>query len=99
MNFRAGEGASENYGLIPVKKNTAFDVPADGAGKDDLFKIAAFADEIFDGVAVRYADHVLLDDGTVIEYFSDIVAGRADQFDATLEGLVVWPGTNECGQK
>lgn len=93
----AQKTGSEDHRLVAVKKNAVFDVPADGAGQDDLLQVAAFANEILDGVAMRDADHVLLDDGTVVEDFADIVTGRADQFDAALKGLMVGLGANEGG--
>jgi len=89
----------EDHGLIDIKQDTVFDVPADGAGEYDLFEVAAFADEVFDGVAVGYADYILLDDGTVVEDFGDVVAGCADQLHAALEGLMVRAGADEGGQK
>ena len=89
----------EDHGLIDIKQDTVFDVPADGAGEYDLFEVAAFADEVFDGVAVGYADYILLDDGTVVEDFGDVVAGRANQLYAALEGLMIWPRADERRQK
>ena len=78
---RRCQAASEDHGFIAVKKNAIFDVPAHGAGEHDLLEVAAFADKIVDGVAVRDADYVLLNDGAVVKDFSDVVAGGADQFD------------------
>jgi hypothetical protein len=69
---------SENYCLIAVYKYAVLHMPADGTREDNFFEIAAFADEVFDSVAVGDADDVLLDDGPVIEDFRDVVAGGAD---------------------
>jgi hypothetical protein len=74
-------------------------VPADGAGEYDFLEVAAFADEVFDRVAVGDADHVLLDDGAVVEDFGDVVAGCADQLYAALEGLMVGASADEGGKK
>ena len=89
----------KNHGLVAIKKDAVFDVPADGAGEDDFLEVAAFADEIFDGVAVRDADHVLLDDGAVVEDLSDVVAGCTDQLYPAFEGSVIWAGADEGGKK
>ena len=89
----------ENHGLIAIKKNAVFHVPADGAREYDFLKVAAFADEIFDGVTVGDADDILLDDRTIVENFCDVVAGCADQLYPALEGLVVRLGTDESGKK
>src|SRR5258708_39141084 len=100
MDFRVRERALlENYGLVAVEKNAVLDVPADGAGENNFFKVAAFADEIFNRVAVGDADHVLLDDGAVGEDFSDVVAGGRDELHAALEGLMVRAGSDEGRQK
>ena len=69
---------SENYRFVAIKKNAVFDMPADGPGENDFLEIAAFADEIFNGVAVGDADYVLLDDRTVVQNLSDVMAGCAD---------------------
>ena len=74
-------------------------MPAYRARKDDFFEVAAFADEVFDGVTMGDADDVLLDDRAVVEDFRDVVAGCADQFYATLEGLMVWSRADEGGQE
>ncbi len=74
-------------------------MPADGAGENDFFEVAAFTDEVFDSIAVGDADHVLFDDGTVVEDFGDVVAGGADQLYAAFEGLMVRAGTDEGRQR
>jgi len=85
--------------FISVDEYAVFDVGADGAGEDYFFEVAAFADEIFDGVAVGDADYVLLDDGAIVEDFGDVVAGGADELDAALEGLMVWTRSDEGRQE
>ncbi len=74
-------------------------MPANSAGEDHFLEVAAFADEVFDGVAVRDADDILLDDGAVVEDFGDVVAGCADQLYSTLEGLMVRARSDEGGQE
>ena len=45
------------------------------------------------------ADDILLNDGAIVEYLSNVVSGGADQLDAPLEGLVVGLGAHERGQE
>jgi hypothetical protein len=94
-----GKFVSEYDRFISVDEYAVFDVGAHGAGENYLFEVAAFADEIFYGVAVGDADYVLLDDGAVVEDFGDVVAGGANQFDPALEGLMVGARSDEGGQK
>src|SRR4029078_12199753 len=35
----------EYHSFIPVDESPVFDVPADGAGEDDLFEVASFLDK------------------------------------------------------
>ena len=74
-------------------------MPAHRSGEDDLFQIAALLDEVFNGIAVRDANNILLDDGPVVEDLGDVMAGSADQLDAASERLMVRSGPNECRQK
>ena len=109
MDFRVGgrkvasaakAGAlSKYYCFIAIKKDAVFDMPTNRAGKDDFLEVAALADEVFHGVAVGDADHVLFDDGPIVENFSDVVAGCPDQLYAAFEGLMVGSGADEGRQK
>src|SRR6516225_9850755 len=90
----------ENHGFpVPIEQDTVVNVPADCAGKHDFFEVAALLEEVFHRIAVRDADHVLLDDGAIVEYLGNVVAGRSDQFDPALEGLVVGLGAHKRRQK
>jgi len=53
-------------------------VPADSAREDYFFYVATFLDEIVDGVAMVDSDHVLFDDGAIVEDLGDLVGGGAD---------------------
>ena len=64
-------------------------MPAHGSGEDDFLEVAAFADEVVDGVAMGDADDILFDDGTVVEDFGDVVAGCSDQLNAALWAATV----------
>ncbi len=66
-----------------------FQVPSDGARKNDFFEIAAFLHEVLEGIAVGDSDNVLLDNGAVVQDFRNVMSGCADQLDAALERLVV----------
>ena len=74
-------------------------MPADGAGEDHAFEIAPPGDEVFDLVAMRDADYVLLDDGAVVEQIRNVVAGSADELDAARVRCMVGLGAGERGQK
>ncbi len=93
------EAGLENHCFIAVQKDAVFDMPADGSGEYDFFEVATFADQVFDGVAMGDADYILLDDGAVVENFSDVMAGCTDQLYATLEGLMIWARANEGRQE
>lgn len=95
MNFRALWKHSKNDRFIAIKKHTIFYMQPDSTGKNNFFEIAAFADEVFDGVAVGDADYVLFDDRAIVKGFGDVMAGCSDQLYAALEGLVIGPGADE----
>lgn len=104
--MRVMEGASsidvalgEDDGFIVVGEDLALDVPADGAGEDDFFEVAALADEVLHGLLVGDADDVLFDDGAFVEFGGDVVAGGADDFDAAAVGAVVGFGAGESGEE
>ena len=63
----------EDDGFVGVKKDAAFDVPADGSGEDDFFEVPALLYQVFQAVFVRDADHALLDDGAVVEDICDVM--------------------------
>jgi len=84
---------------VAVEQDAVVDVPSDGPGEDDFFEVASLLDEVFDRIPVGDADDVLLDDGAVVEYLGNVVAGGTDEFDAALERLVIGFGTHEGGQK
>src|SRR5947209_18557317 len=89
----------EDHSLILVKQDAVLDVPADGAGEDYFFQVAAFLQKIVECIAVRDANDVLLNDGTVIEDFGDGMAGGSDELYAALKCLVIRLSAHECGQK
>src|SRR5579864_9824323 len=96
---RKSSALLEDDGFVAVEQDAVLDVPADGSREDYLFDVAAFFNQILDGVAVRDAFDTLFDDGAVVEDFGDVVGGGADDFYATVEGLLVGLGSDECGQE
>ena len=49
----------EDDGFIFVEEDSVFDVPANGAGEDNFFEVAAFFDEVFHGIAMPQASSPL----------------------------------------
>ena len=69
------------------------------AGEDAALDVGAQAGERGHVVAVRHADHVLLDDRARVELLGDVVRGGADQLHAAVVRLVVGLGALETGQE
>jgi hypothetical protein len=88
-------GLLEYYSLVSVQQDAVFDVPANCARENNFFYIPAFLDEIVDGIAVVDTDHVLLNDGAIVEDLGNVVGGRTDQLDAALKRLVVRLGSDK----
>src|SRR5690348_1274130 len=86
---------SENYSLVSVEQNSILHMPANGPRQHDFLQVAAFADQVLDGIAVGNANHVLLDDRAIVEHFGDVVASSADQLYAAFERLMVGAGADE----
>jgi ribosomal protein L18 len=94
-----GWDLSENNRLVAMHQHAVFEVVAQAAREDGLFDVLAVAHHVVDRVGVVDADHVLLDDRPLVEFAGHVVAGRADQLDAALVGLVVGLGADEAGQE
>src|SRR5205807_1411261 len=89
----------ENDCLVSVKEDAILDVPAHGTRQDYLLQVAAFLQQVVEGVAVRDADYVLLDDWAIVQNLGDVVAGRTNEFHPAGEGLVIRLGANERRQE
>src|SRR5207248_11550383 len=76
-------------GLVPIKQNAVFDVPADGMRQNDLFYVPAFLDEVVDCVTVMDADYVLLDDWAIVENLGYVVRCCADELYTPLKRLMI----------
>ena len=89
----------KNHGFVCIKQNTILDVPANGTRQHYLFEVPAFFYQVIQVVFVRDAHHSLLDDGSVVENFRNVVGRRAENFYSTVIGLMVRLGANERGQE
>src|SRR5690606_11458342 len=67
--------------------------------KNELFEVAAFADQVADAVAMGDARDVLLDDRAVIENLGRIMGRGPDQFDAAGVSLVIRPSARKSRKK
>jgi len=75
------------------------DVIADASGEGIALGVSAQAHEVLSGVEMLNAFDFLLDDGTSIEIFGDIVTGSTDKFNPTIVGLAVGVCTDEGGKE
>lgn len=91
--------SAEHDRLVAVRQHAVFEVVAQAAREYGFFDVFAVTHHGFDRVGVVDADHVLLDDRPLVELAGDVVAGRADQFDAALVRLMVGFGADEAGQE
>src|SRR2546423_11824425 len=91
--------SSEHNSLIAIKQHPTLYMPAYSAREDDLFQVPAFADEVFDGVAVRNPNNILLNDWPIVEHLGDVVTGGANQLHTALECLMVRPRADKCRKK
>ena len=85
--------------FISVEQNAIFYVPANGSREHHFFDVTSFLDEVVNGVAMVDADHILLDDGAVVQYLSHVVSGCSDQLDAPLKCLMVGLRSDKRGQE
>src|SRR5271169_3417869 len=92
-------GLLKDNGLIAVEQNAILHMPPDGARQNDLLDIPSLLHQVIDGVAVINPNHVLFDDGAIIEHLRNVVSGSADQLHAALEGLMVGLGSDERRQE
>src|SRR5438046_6476117 len=95
----AGPYSVEDDGLISVEKNAVVNVPAHGSREHDLLQVASLLQQVVDRVSVRDAYHILLDDGTVVQNFGNVVAGCPDQLNSPRECLMVRFGADERRQE
>ena len=72
-----------------ISEDFSFNVLSNRTGEDDFFEVTSFGNEGFWRVTMCDANDVLFDDGAGIEFGSDVVTCRTDNFDAAGEGLMI----------
>lgn len=55
-------------------------MPPDGAGQNNPFEVFSVPNKVVDGLPMGYANDVLSDDRTVVEFFGDVVARCSNDF-------------------
>src|SRR5271157_494767 len=89
----------EYHRFVLVDEHAVFQVPAHGAREYDLLQVATLAHHVLDGVAVRHAYRVLLDDGPLVQSGGDVMTGGSDDFDSALKRPMIRLGPNKSRQK
>lgn len=89
----------ENDSLVVIRQYSMHQVKAYGPGQNDLFQIAALADEVLHRITMADSDNFLFNDRAIVQFRSHIMTGGPDQLDASLVGLVVGLGAHEGGGK
>ena len=89
----------EYDGSVLVNKHLAFNVLFNSAAQHNFLQVSTFGNERLDIVFVGNAHDVLFDDRAGVEFRSHIVAGRADNLDPAVKGLVIGLGPHECRQE
>ncbi len=83
--------------VVAVQQNPVLAVRLDRPGQGDPLDVGAQAPQAPDVVAVRDADHVLLDDRAGVELLGHVVRGRSDQLTPRLLGSLVRLRAGEGG--
>ncbi len=89
----------ENHRLAIVHEYAVVDVPPHRARQDHLFQVATLFEKVFQPVAVRNTDDVLLDNRPLVEILRCVVARRADELYPALECPVVGLAPVNAGRK
>ena len=74
-------------------------MPTHRTGKHDFFQVAPFFDQRLDGIAMRDAHYVLLNNRPIIKHLSYVVAGRTDQLNPARKRLMVWFAAHKSRQE
>ena len=94
-----GPSLTEHHRAQPVEEDAVLGEESHGTSEDEAFDVASDFGEVFDGLSVGDPVHLLLDDRAFVEVGGDEVRGSADEFDATIVGLLVGLGAFEAGQE
>ena len=85
----------EHDGFTAIDQHPMFNMQSDRSGQDVHLKITAFANEILHGIPMADTDHVLLDNGTFVQFRCSVMRRRPDDFDSTIIGLMIGLGSDE----
>src|SRR5512146_120967 len=91
--------STEYDGLVAAYQYAVFHMVAQAARQYRLLDIAPVAHQIVHRIAVVDAHRILFDDRPGIQLVGHVMAGRADEFDAALMGLVIRLRTDEGRQE
>ena len=82
-----------------MHEHPVLEVPFDSAREYDPLDVAPEVLELLDGLPVRDARDVLLDDRSGVEFLGDIVRSGADDLHASVARAAVWVGAHERRQE
>src|SRR5512135_132761 len=91
--------STEHDGLVAAYQHAVFHVVAQATRQHCLFDVAAITHQVVYRVAMVDAHGILLDDRPGVQFFGNVMASRADEFDAAQVGLMVGLGTDERRQE
>ena len=94
-----GKELIKNNRFVTEDKNTVFQVPAYSVGQYQLLQIPAVANHFPDTSPVANTGNILVNDGTGIQIFSNVMGCGSNYFDSSLVGLVIGLGPFEAGQE
>ena len=83
---------------MAVEQNAVLTVPFNGSCQHAAFGVLAARCQVFHGVFVVNAGHILFNDRSFIQISGHVVGGRTNYFYAALVRLVVGLGTFKAGQ-
>ena len=95
----AASAGSEDDRASAVDDDAVLEVQRHSARQDQPLDVAADALEIVDALAMVDANHVLIDDRSVVKLFGNVVGGGTNQLDPPLPRPAVWVGSGERGKE
>ena len=93
-----GHDLIKNNRFVSVDKNPVFQVPANGIGQHQFLQVPAITNHFPDTSPVADAGYILMNDGTCIQIFGDVMGRGSDYFDSSLVGLVIRFGSGKGWQ-
>jgi len=89
----------EDDGLVSVDEDAVVEVVADAAGQGHALAIASETEQVVGGMEMLHANDLLVDDGALVEDAGDVMAGGADELDASIIGAAVGICADEGGEE